>query len=144
MMLERWAESLGLPSPFSFRSLMSTESQLLVWKGEGLPTDDLSQASLQLGGRGAGGEGCSRCTRKHHCAIVHISLLVNAVVGKRLALEHAWNVRPPFDRQCSSRHRRSVGSAGVGTAAGRTTRVVPWLANPQNTMRIPYCTFTVI
>lgn len=43
-MLERWAHSLGLPSGFSFRALMSTESQLLVWKGEGLPADDLSQA----------------------------------------------------------------------------------------------------
>ncbi|CAN0042899.1 unnamed protein product [Ascophyllum nodosum] len=40
-MMERWAESLGLPSGFSFRRLMSTESQLLVWKSEGLPADDL-------------------------------------------------------------------------------------------------------
>lgn len=42
--LERWARSLGLQCPFSFRALMSTESQLLVWKSEGLPADDLSQA----------------------------------------------------------------------------------------------------
>lgn len=42
-MLERWSDSLDLPSGFSFRGLMSTESQLLVWKGEGLPADDLSQ-----------------------------------------------------------------------------------------------------
>lgn len=42
-MLERWSESLDLPHGFSFRGLMSTESQLLVWKGEGLPADDLSQ-----------------------------------------------------------------------------------------------------
>lgn len=44
-MLERWSESLDLPSGFSFRGLMSTESQLLVWKGEGLPADDLSQVN---------------------------------------------------------------------------------------------------
>lgn len=43
-MLERWVRSLGLQSPFSFRVSMSTESQLLVWKSEGLPADDLSQA----------------------------------------------------------------------------------------------------
>lgn len=42
-MLERWSEALDLPHGFSFRGLMSTESQLLVWKGEGLPADDLSQ-----------------------------------------------------------------------------------------------------
>lgn len=42
-MLERWSEALDLPTEFSFRGLMSTESQLLVWKGEGLPADDLSQ-----------------------------------------------------------------------------------------------------
>lgn len=42
-MLERWPAALDLPSGFSFRGLMSTESQLLVWKGEGLPADDLSQ-----------------------------------------------------------------------------------------------------
>ncbi|CAM9131219.1 unnamed protein product, partial [Ectocarpus sp. 4 AP-2014] len=42
-MLELWSEALGLPPGFSFRGLMSTESQLLVWKGEGLPADDLSQ-----------------------------------------------------------------------------------------------------
>lgn len=46
-MLERWSDSLGLPRGFSFRTLMSTESQLLVWKGEGLPDDDLSQASMK-------------------------------------------------------------------------------------------------
>lgn len=43
--LDHWTAGLGLPSGFSFRGLMSTESQLLVWKGEGLPADDLSQAS---------------------------------------------------------------------------------------------------
>lgn len=47
-MLERWSDALGLPRGFSFRTLMSTESQLLVWKGEGLPDDDLSQASLRV------------------------------------------------------------------------------------------------
>jgi hypothetical protein len=30
-------------STFSFKKRMSTESQLLLWKGEGLPADDLSQ-----------------------------------------------------------------------------------------------------
>ncbi|CAM9822330.1 unnamed protein product, partial [Hapterophycus canaliculatus] len=44
-MLELWSEALGLPTGFSFRGLMSTESQLLVWKGEGLPADDLSQVN---------------------------------------------------------------------------------------------------
>lgn len=47
-MLERWSDALGLPRGFSFRTLMSTESQLLVWKGEGLPDDDLSQASMKV------------------------------------------------------------------------------------------------
>lgn len=42
-MLDHWAQSLGLARGFSFRALMSTESQLLVWKSEGLPADDLSQ-----------------------------------------------------------------------------------------------------
>lgn len=46
-MLERWSDALGLPRGFSFRTLMSTESQLLVWKGEGLPDDDLSQARMK-------------------------------------------------------------------------------------------------
>lgn len=50
-MLERWAEALGLPTGFSFRALMSTESQVLVWKGEGLPSDDLSLVSESDRGR---------------------------------------------------------------------------------------------
>ncbi|CAM9184751.1 unnamed protein product, partial [Discosporangium mesarthrocarpum] len=42
-MLDRWAREVGLATHFSFRGIMSTESRLLVWKGEGLPADDLSQ-----------------------------------------------------------------------------------------------------
>jgi hypothetical protein len=32
---------------FSYRRLMCTESQLLVWKAEGLPADSLSQVGLR-------------------------------------------------------------------------------------------------
>mmetsp|Transcript_8125 Transcript_8125/g.10764 ORF Transcript_8125/g.10764 Transcript_8125/m.10764 type:complete len:2280 (+) Transcript_8125:2-6841(+) len=37
-----WCELTGLKG-FSFKKLMSTESQLLIWKSKGLPADDLSQ-----------------------------------------------------------------------------------------------------
>ncbi|KAG5188873.1 dynein heavy chain, N-terminal region 2-domain-containing protein [Tribonema minus] len=51
-MVARWCDLAGVQddtvdsgaaSGFNFKRRMSTESQLLVWKGEGLPADDLSQ-----------------------------------------------------------------------------------------------------
>ena len=41
-MLGLWGESLGAPR-FSYKRLLSSESELLQWKAGGLPADDLSQ-----------------------------------------------------------------------------------------------------
>ena len=37
----KWCEAVGLQG-FDFRRFMSTESEQLGWKAEGLPSDDLS------------------------------------------------------------------------------------------------------
>ena len=37
----KWCEAAGLQG-FDFRRFMSTESEQLGWKAEGLPSDDLS------------------------------------------------------------------------------------------------------
>mgnify|MGYP006080619605 CR=1 FL=1 len=45
-MLISWIEmtkSMGVVKDFSVKKLLSTESKLLVWKGQGLPADNLSQ-----------------------------------------------------------------------------------------------------
>ena len=39
--LDDWMENVGLQS-FNLRKFLSTESEQLIWKGEGLPSDDLS------------------------------------------------------------------------------------------------------
>ena len=39
--MSQWCEAAGLHG-FDFRRFMSTESEQLVWKAEGLPSDDLS------------------------------------------------------------------------------------------------------
>lgn len=39
--MSKWCETAGLQG-FDFRRFMSTESEQLVWKAEGLPSDDLS------------------------------------------------------------------------------------------------------
>jgi len=39
--IQEWTNHMGV-SAFNFTSFMSTESQLLVWKREGMPADDLS------------------------------------------------------------------------------------------------------
>eukprot|EP01135_Chromosphaera_perkinsii_P005308 Nk52_evm1s338 gene=Nk52_evmTU1s338 len=39
--IEKWCQILDLDS-FAFRAFMTTESQVLKWKAEGLPSDDLS------------------------------------------------------------------------------------------------------
>ena len=39
--MSQWCEAAGLHD-FDFRRFMSTESEQLVWKAEGLPSDDLS------------------------------------------------------------------------------------------------------
>ncbi|CAM9144794.1 unnamed protein product [Heterosigma akashiwo] len=41
-MVVQWCDYTGL-MPTNFKKLMSTESQLLIWKSQGLPADDLSQ-----------------------------------------------------------------------------------------------------
>lgn len=41
-MIEDWSEKLGLGKNWAFKSFMSTESELLILKAEGLPADDLS------------------------------------------------------------------------------------------------------
>ncbi|GMH35100.1 hypothetical protein BSKO_02968 [Bryopsis sp. KO-2023] len=41
VMLQEWADLLKVPE-YSFRRFMSSESQMLTWKAEGLPGDDLS------------------------------------------------------------------------------------------------------
>ena len=41
--LGEWLDRVGLdPQTFSIRRFLSTESEQLIWKGEGLPSDDLS------------------------------------------------------------------------------------------------------
>lgn len=39
--LRSWMDSLGVLN-FDLRKFLSTESEQLIWKGEGLPSDDLS------------------------------------------------------------------------------------------------------
>lgn len=39
--MSKWCEAAGLQG-FDFRRFMSTESEQLGWKAEGLPSDDLS------------------------------------------------------------------------------------------------------
>lgn len=39
--LRSWSESLGVQG-FDLRRFLSTESEQLIWKSEGLPSDDLS------------------------------------------------------------------------------------------------------
>lgn len=40
-LLTNWREALGI-STFEMRRFLCTESEQLIWKGEGLPSDDLS------------------------------------------------------------------------------------------------------
>jgi len=42
-MLTNWQNITGVNENFSFKRVMSTESELLTWKAMGLPSDDLSQ-----------------------------------------------------------------------------------------------------
>eukprot|EP00605_Chrysophyceae_sp_TOSAG23-4_P002934 GSChrysophyteH1.ASY1.ANO1.3229.1 assembled CDS len=42
-MITRWQEITGVKETFSFKRVLSTESELLQWKNMGLPADDLSQ-----------------------------------------------------------------------------------------------------
>lgn len=45
--LQGWCEATGLQG-FDFRRFMSTESEQLVWKSEGLPSDDLSMENALM------------------------------------------------------------------------------------------------
>ena len=45
--LQVWCEATGLQG-FDFRRFMSTESEQLVWKSEGLPSDDLSMENALM------------------------------------------------------------------------------------------------
>lgn len=40
--MDRWREFLKVDDKFDVRKFLSTESEQLVWKGQGLPSDDLS------------------------------------------------------------------------------------------------------
>ena len=40
--LTEWCEKLNVPPPFDFCRFLSTESEQLQWKAEGLPSDSLS------------------------------------------------------------------------------------------------------
>ncbi len=42
-MINHWQDITGVSETFSFKRVMSTESELLTWKSMGLPADDLSQ-----------------------------------------------------------------------------------------------------
>ena len=50
--LSKWQKMLGVTS-FDLRRFLSTESEQLIWKSEGLPSDDLSMENalviLQVG-----------------------------------------------------------------------------------------------
>nr|XP_026693267.1 cytoplasmic dynein 2 heavy chain 1-like isoform X1 [Ciona intestinalis] len=46
-MLQSWMELINLPS-FDFRRFLSTESEQLQWKSEGLPSDDLSMENALI------------------------------------------------------------------------------------------------
>ena len=45
--LDRWMKSYGVSS-FNLRSFLSTESEQLIWKGEGLPSDSLSMENAMV------------------------------------------------------------------------------------------------
>lgn len=41
IVIQEWMEILGVDE-FNFQRFMASETQMLTWKSEGLPTDDLS------------------------------------------------------------------------------------------------------
>ena len=45
--LQDWQAALGLRA-FDLRRFLSTESQQLIWKGEGLPSDELSMENAMV------------------------------------------------------------------------------------------------
>jgi hypothetical protein len=45
--LESWMEFVGVTG-FDLRHFLSTESEQLIWKGEGLPSDDLSTENAMV------------------------------------------------------------------------------------------------
>ena len=42
--MSEWCENVG----FDFRRFISTESEQLIWKSEGLPSDDLSMENAMV------------------------------------------------------------------------------------------------
>lgn len=45
--LLRWMDAVGVQG-FELRRFLSTESEQLIWKGEGLPSDDLSMENAMV------------------------------------------------------------------------------------------------
>jgi len=45
--LKSWMELTGVQT-FNLRRFMSTESEQLIWKGQGLPSDDLSMENALI------------------------------------------------------------------------------------------------
>ena len=45
--LSKWCEITGL-AEFDLRKFLSSESQMLIWKGEGLPSDNLSMENALM------------------------------------------------------------------------------------------------
>ena len=46
-LMSEWCESVGLQG-FDFRRFISSESEQLIWKSEGLPSDDLSMENAMV------------------------------------------------------------------------------------------------
>jgi dynein heavy chain 2 len=46
-LMREWCESVGLQG-FDFRRFISSESEQLIWKSEGLPSDDLSMENAMV------------------------------------------------------------------------------------------------
>jgi dynein heavy chain 2 len=45
--MTEWCENVGLQG-FDFRRFISSESEQLIWKSEGLPSDDLSMENAMV------------------------------------------------------------------------------------------------
>ena len=45
--MAEWCENVGLQG-FDFRRFISSESEQLIWKSEGLPSDDLSMENAMV------------------------------------------------------------------------------------------------
>ena len=78
--LSNWMEAVGVTN-FDLRRFLSTESEQLIWKSEGLPSDDLSMENalviLQVRARVSDVLNCCIC---HHLHVTMLSGVCNLLI----------------------------------------------------------------